>query len=347
MSLAQAWYNKAGWLHLLRPLSALFQVISAARRRLQSAQQQRSPVPVIIVGNISVGGTGKTPVVIALADALERQGLRVGVISRGYGGHASHYPLFVDTQTDVRHSGDEARLMRRYLRGPLVLDPQRPRALAELMAQHACDVIISDDGLQHYRLWRDIEIAVIDGVRGLGNGWCLPAGPLREPPQRLTEVDHILVNGDTLPELPAGAAEADLLQLLPTQWVNVKSAQVVSLSSFRLLLADGLQQQPSGIAAHAIAGIGNPTRFFDTLSAMGFDVHAHVFADHHAYQASDLAFASAKNSLLLMTEKDAVKCERFASENWWYLQVQAQLPARFLNSINKQLTQLANSKRGV
>lgn len=341
MGLAQAWYNKASWLHVLRPLSALFRLISALRRRCQSARQQRPSVPVIIVGNISVGGTGKTPVVVALADTLEQQGWRVGVISRGYGGHARQYPLFVNSKTDVRHCGDEARLMRQHLRGPLVLDPDRPRALAALMAQEPCDVIISDDGLQHYRLWRDIEIAVIDGVRGLGNGLCLPAGPLREPPHRLTEVHHILVNGASVPPLPDGAAEAGLLQLLPQQWVNVKTGQHVSLSSFRLLLD---AEPETRIAADAIAGIGNPARFFDTLDSMGFDVRPHVFADHHAYLPSDLAFATGKNAMLLMTEKDAVKCQRFAGDNWWYLQVKAALPEKFLDAIKLRVTQLKTSE---
>ncbi|MDO9521506.1 MAG: tetraacyldisaccharide 4'-kinase [Pseudohongiella sp.] len=347
MGLAQAWYTKAAWLHLLRPLSALFQLISSVRRRTQTAHQQRPPVPVIIVGNITVGGTGKTPVVVALADALEQRGLRVGVISRGYGGRARQYPLVVTSQTDVRHSGDEARLMRQHLRGSLVLDPDRPRALMALLAQDPCDVVISDDGLQHYRLWRDIEIAVVDAARGLGNGLCLPAGPLREPPERLMEVHHILVNGHPVPAMPSGAAEAETVQLLPQQWVNVKSGQKVSLSSFRLLLesSEGLQEQQTRIAADAIAGIGNPGRFFDTLDTMGFDVRAHAFSDHHAYQPSDLAFATAKNALLLMTEKDAVKCQRFAGDNWWYLQVRAQLPARFLDSIYNRVAELTEIRK--
>lgn len=339
MGLTQAWYNKAAWLHVLRPLSALFIIISAIRRRLQTAGQQRPSVPVIVVGNISVGGTGKTPVVLALASALEQHGWRVGVISRGYGGHARQYPLVVTAETDVRQSGDEARLMRKHLHGPLVLDPDRPQALDALMAQQPCDLVISDDGLQHYRLWRDIEIAVIDGTRGLANGLCLPAGPLREPSRRLIEVDHILINGDTAPTLPAGAAPAELVTLVPQQWVNVKTGQSVSLMSFRLLLDAG---EGVSIVADAIAGIGNPSRFFDTLASLGFEVRPHVFADHHAYQPADLAFASAKNALLLMTEKDAVKCQRFAGDNWWYLQVKATLPESFLEAVKSKILQLKN-----
>ncbi len=327
MALADAWYRRAAWLHLLRPLAVVFTLLARWRRRRLSRQQQASPVPVVVVGNISVGGTGKTPVVLALAALFEQHGWRCAVISRGYGGHARHYPLHVTADTDVRHSGDEARLMRRHLRGPLVVDPDRARALASVVGDHPCDVVISDDGLQHYRLPRDIEMVVVDGRRGLGNGFCLPAGPLREPPSRLRQVDYVLINGDAVPPLPAGIPAPVCFGLKPVGWVNVRTGQRVTLASFRLLLdADDNTRIP----AQAIAGIGHPQRFFDQLTAMGFDVSGHAFSDHHAYRASDLAFAN--KSLLLMTEKDAVKCQHFASENgagdnWWYLQVQAGLPA--------------------
>lgn len=224
--------------------------------------------------------------------------------------------------------------MRRHLRGALVVDPDRPRALATLLSSQPCDVVISDDGLQHYRLPRDFEVVVIDGRRGLGNGFCLPAGPLREPPSRLREADVILINGDNVPPLPAQIVDPICFALKPTAWVNVRTGQRVTLASFRLLLdADDNTRIP----AHAIAGIGNPQRFFDQLASLGFDVSGRAFADHHAYSAADLAFAG--DSLLLMTEKDAVKCEHFTldtgtrktrvGENWWYLQVQAELPPTF------------------
>lgn len=336
MALAQAWYRQAAWLHLLRPLSALFCALSAWRRRTQTAQQQRPPVPVIIIGNISVGGTGKTPVVLALADALQQRGWRVGVISRGYGGRARQYPLFVTDDTDVRHSGDEARLMRSHLQGPLVLDPDRPQALAALLAQQPCDVVISDDGLQHYRLWRDIEVAVVDGERGLGNGLCLPAGPLREPPARLRSVHHILVNGSAQPVLPAGVPQSHRVTLLPTAWINVRSGQQVSMDSFRLMAEDA-----GDAPVYAIAGIGNPARFFASLQGMGFNVQTREFADHHAYQPGDLTFAG--ESLLLMTEKDAVKCQRFAGRNWWYLQVRAILPDEFMQPLSQRVAELISA----
>jgi len=321
MALADAWYRRAAWLHLLRPLAALFTVLARRRRRQQSQQQKPSPVPVVIVGNISVGGTGKTPLVLALADLFERNGWRTGVISRGYGGQARQYPLEVTPDTDVRHSGDEACLLRRHLQGPMVVDPDRPRALESMLASHKVDVVISDDGLQHYRLPRDLEVVVVDARRGLGNGFCLPAGPLREPPSRLREADVVVVNGDKLPDLPQGIPQPFCIALRPVAWVNVRTGQQVSLASFRLVLD---APEDEDIPAWAIAGIGNPQRFFDQLKTMGFAVKSREFSDHHAYSPADLAFA--QNELLLMTEKDAVKCQRFAGENCWYLQVRAELP---------------------
>lgn len=341
-ALTDGWYTGARWLHLLRPLAALFRSISIIRRRHLSALQQPSAVPVIVIGNISVGGTGKTPVVLALAEALHNSGRRVGVISRGYGGRARQYPLWVTDSTDVRESGDEASMMRRTLRGPLVLDPDRSRALTAVTTQSDCDVVISDDGLQHYRLWRDIEIVVVDAARGLGNGWCLPAGPLREPPQRLDEVDYILLNGlpasqqaeqSQLPDIRTPQAQ---FTLVPQVWVNVRTGQQVSLAHLPLALHVGDDSEAPVV--DAIAGIGHPQRFFDSVQQLGFRVRPRVFADHHVYSAADLAFA--RHSVLLMTEKDAVKCQRFAGDNWWYLSVKAVLPAEFLQDVMGQLAAL-------
>jgi len=344
-ALTEGWYRGAWWLHALRPLAALYTGISIMRRRRLSAVQQQAAVPVIVIGNITVGGTGKTPVVLALADALHKSGRRVGVISRGYGGSARQYPLWVSETTDVRESGDEACMMRRTLRGPLVLDPQRSRALSALTSQAACDVVISDDGLQHYRLWRDIEIVVVDAARGLGNRLCLPAGPLREPAQRLKEVDYILLNGMPAPDaapraqLPVVATEKASFTLAPQVWVNVRTGQQVSLAHLPLALAsgdgNGDNDDNESALVDVVAGIGNPQRFFDTVQQLGFRVRPRAFADHHAYSAADLAFA--RQSVLLMTEKDAVKCQRFAGDNWWYLRVKAALPAEFLRNVMNQL----------
>lgn len=352
-ALTEGWYRGAWWLQALRPLAALYTVISVMRRRRLSALQQQPAVPVIVIGNITVGGTGKTPVVLALAEALHNSGRRVGVISRGYGGSARQYPLWVSETTDVRESGDEACMMRRTLSGPLVLDPQRSRALSALTSQSACDVVISDDGLQHYRLWRDIEIVVVDAARGLGNRLCLPAGPLREPAQRLNEVDFILLNGVPAPDaapraqLPVVATAQASFTLVPQVWVNVRTGQQVSLAHLPLALASGEgsgdNDDNESELVDVIAGIGNPQRFFDTVQQLGFRVRPRAFADHHAYSAADLAFA--RQSVLLMTEKDAVKCQRFAGDNWWYLRVKAVLPAEFLQSVMSQLAALETQRQ--
>ena len=360
--MVNAWYRGAWWLNLLRPLSVLFVWLARRRRRQQCSQVRPAQIPVIVVGNISVGGTGKTPVVLALSNALQRSGLRTGVLSRGYGGRARHYPYFVKSDSDVRATGDEALLLRRHLRGPLVLDPDRARGLAALENDGSCDVVICDDGLQHYRLWRDIEVVVMDAQRGTGNGLCLPAGPLREPPARLAEVDFIVVNGAVYddPSIDAPAIDAPAMdalskddqpgaatawrvaaaetpvspvQLVPHEWVNVKTGQRVALQEF--LLAQDLTEKQSSKNVYAIAGIGNPQRFFATLRELGIHAACHEFADHHLYQPRDLAFAG--QALLLMTEKDAVKCEQFAGNNWWYLSVQAQLSKNMLQQLGTRL----------
>ncbi len=332
--LVNAWYQKASWLHLLRPLSVLFSVLAARRRQRQQGQQRKPGIPVVVVGNITVGGTGKTPVVRALAEALHsRQGLRVGVLSRGYGGRAPAYPFEVLPDSDVRFTGDEAKLLRKYLQGPLMLDPDRSRGLKTLAESGRCDVIISDDGLQHYRLWRDIEIVMVDGQRGLGNGYCLPAGPLREPASRLREVDYLIINGEnhslSEQQLPIGATPITHCHLAPQAWVNLKSGQ--RLGTEELPLAAGPQN------VLALAGIGNPQRFFDTLVELGYQAQCRAFTDHHAYSADELRYAAGQ--MLLMTEKDAVKCQDFAEDNWWYLEVSAQLHESFLTDLCQQVSQ--------
>ncbi|ALO46463.1 tetraacyldisaccharide 4'-kinase [Pseudohongiella spirulinae] len=349
MWLVDAWYRGAWWLNLLRPLSALFVLLARRRRQKSGAQARPVDIPVIVVGNITVGGTGKTPVVLALAEALQRSGLRVGVLSRGYGGCAAQYPLRVTSDTPVKQCGDEASLMRRHLHGPLVLDPQRAHALHALVKSGECDVVLSDDGLQHHRLWRDVEIAVIDADRGLGNGLCLPAGPLREPPSRLAELDHIVLNGHMTQsslsqwQALAGTTPVSGMSLRAREWVNVKTGQRVALQQFFMALglddstelADDTtsagQAGSEQLSLHAIAGIGHPQRFFDTLQTLGLNPLCRAFPDHHNFVAEDLAFAGKQP--LLMTEKDAVKCHSFAGDNWWYLSVTAQLSPSLLKAL--------------
>lgn len=339
MFLVRAWYNKALWLHGLRPLAWLFRRLAAWRRVRLTAQQVAPGIPVVVVGNITVGGTGKTPVVQAIAEALQQRGLRVAVLSRGYGGSAAQYPYEVSANSSVQETGDEAYLLRRHIDSVLMLDPDRQRGLEALVAQQRCDVVISDDGLQHYRLWRDIEVIMVDGVRGLGNGLCLPAGPLREPPSRLREADYVVINGggQPLPEHLSADLPISHCHLAAAAWVNVGSGERVSLKG----LAQALGAQPdkqgiisqdaNGLPILAIAGIGNPQRFFDSLHEHGVVAQCQAYADHHPYREEELAYAS--DRVLLMTEKDAVKCERFAGHGWWYLEVRAALEPHMLSGL--------------
>lgn len=338
MFLVRAWYTRAGWLILLRPLSLLFSWLARRRRLKQEAAQQQAALPVIVVGNISVGGTGKTPLVLALSNALHERGITAGVLSRGYGGRAPQYPMQVTSDSDVGSTGDEARLLRRYSHGPMVVDPQRSRGLQALIDSGGCDVVISDDGLQHYNLWRDIEIVVIDGERGLGNGWCLPAGPLREPPARLAEVDYLVINGVNKAisdaELPGAETPVTSMRLIPQYWVNVRSGKRVDLQALPFMMSP-IPSSPGGTDIHALAGIGNPQRFFATLDTLGVQAQCHAYKDHHVYSAVELAYA--RDKVLLMTEKDAVKCEQFAGDQWWYLVVTAELDHAFTEAFCDQV----------
>lgn len=311
--LEQRWYSAQSAPLLLRPLAAAYAGISALRREKLSfsAQQNRLAAPVIVVGNISVGGTGKTPFVIWLVEQLRQWGFRPGIVSRGYGGHAPAYPFDVTPQTEAAVCGDEPLLLVRRLNVPLMVAPDRLAAARALIAQHAVDVIVADDGLQHYALPRDLEICVVDGVRGLGNGALLPAGPLREPPSRLRDVDLIVVNGGGWRS--AAAPHADM---------SLRMDQAVSL-------LDPVLCKPlpafAGQRVHALAGIGNPARFFGQLQSFGIEVIPHAFPDHHAYGATDISFGD--DLPVLMTEKDAVKCKTLATAQHWSVPVNAELSA--------------------
>ncbi len=284
---------------------------------------ERLPVPVIVVGNLTVGGTGKTPLTLWLAGLLKQQGYRPGIISRGYGGKKQAQPLIVGPDTSPEEAGDEPVLIARRSGCPVCVFPRRAQAGRLLLATADCNILIADDGLQHYALDRDIEIAVVDGARGFGNGHGLPAGPLREPPARLQSVDWVVYSG-------IGPAGSTVMTLTSGSAVNLANPDCHRpLSSF------------VGDPIHAIAGMGNPQRFFDDLRKQGLAVDGHAFPDHHAYRPEDLGFAG--STPLLMTEKDAVKCRRFATANFWFVPVQARLPAAFGEQL---LTQLKTKTHG-
>lgn len=324
-SLQASWYKNKGWSKLLLPLSGLFWLISTVRRHLyqRGILKQFSPgAPVIVVGNITVGGNGKTPLVIYLSQFLKQKGYRPGIISRGYGAKAPQYPMVVQVDSNPEHCGDEPLFIRQRVNCPVVVDPVRVRGAKHLVQQHNCNVIICDDGLQHYRLKRDIEIAVVDGQRRQGNNLLLPAGPLREGKWRLKEVDFVVLNGGKLKK------HEYLMSLEPARLVNVKyKNQSQSLSN---LCGD----------VTAIAGIGNPQRYFDLLRSKGVKLtHTIAFADHHQFKESDFP-----QGTVLMTEKDAVKCDDFAKDNWWYLPVSAKLTDEFDLALIKKLKSIKHNK---
>lgn len=302
------WYSNSKLSWLLLPFSLLFWLISQIRRALFSfgiKPSYRAPKPVVIVGNLSVGGNGKTPVVVWLVENLKKRGLRAGVISRGYGSQAKSYPLLVTEQTNPIEGGDEPVLIAKRTGVPVVISPNRQQAIELLLKQGDCDIIISDDGLQHYKLQRDLEIVVMDAERSLGNGFLLPAGPLRELPSRLKTVDFVITNGGGNPYSDA------VMTLVPHYAINLKTNEKRLLSEFQF--------------GSAIAGIGNPQRFFTMLEKLGISLtQTQAFQDHQHFEAPQLE-KLAQNQPLFMTEKDAVKCQAFAKENWWYVPVDAEI----------------------
>jgi len=326
--LSEAWYNDSLLVRLLWPLSLLFGVLAERRRQQQLRNPWQAGVPVIVVGNITAGGTGKTPVCLALAKHFTAQGQRVVIVSRGYGGSAVNYPLVVHADSDVIEAGDEAVLLARQSGCSVVVDPDRVRAAQLAEQQLQAQIILSDDGLQHYALARTVEIAVIDGVRGLGNGLLLPAGPLRESAARLRSVDFVIINGPLLWPLSVPAGKQVTMQLQAQGLCNLQSGERLSPQLW-------LQRHGPKTRVHAVAGIGNPARFFTSLQQLGFVIMRHAFADHHAYQSGDLAFAEA--APVVMTSKDAVKCLRFAKSDWWALEVEAILPPDFFMSMERKL----------
>lgn len=322
--LQKQWYRSTVWQFVLAPFSWLFGLIVALRRlayRIGVFKADSLPVPVIVVGNISVGGTGKTPLVIWLAQQLQAAGFSPGIISRGYGG-SSERPVSVSLGSDPVIAGDEPVLIANRTHLPVWVCRDRVAAgQALLNANPRCDVIISDDGLQHYRLHRDIEIVVIDGQRGFGNGRLLPAGPLREPVSRLQEVDAVVSHG--------GSEDARTFRME----LHAKAFYQVSDPTLTVN-ADALR----GKRLLAIAGIGNPERFFAQLRQMGLKPQTRAFPDHHAYRAEDFQdLQTAGIDAILMTEKDAVKCRSFAEAHWWYLQVNAEVRDGLLDRILAKL----------
>lgn len=310
--LERQWQSRTAGAALLYPLSLLFGAAAAGRRALYRAgilKRQRLRVPVIIVGNITAGGTGKTPLVLWLCNWLRAHGYHPGIVTRGYGGSAAQ-PRPVGIDADPARDGDEAVLLAARSACPVWSGRERAAAGRALLNAHPeCDVVVADDGLQHYALERDIEIAVVDGERGNGNGWLLPAGPLREPPSRLRTVDAVVVNGRATPDAANGVATFGM-QLAGDRFYNLAERD-----------RSAGPRDFAGKSVHAIAGIGHPQRFFRHLEQLGMTISAHPYPDHHAFTRDDLSYDGA--DAIVMTEKDAVKCLRFATQRCWVLPVDA------------------------
>ena len=317
------WYAPSPFGALLAPIGWLVALFTVLRRGAYRAGMRRSwriGCPVVVVGNLNVGGTGKTPLVIAIARLLAERGLRVGVVCRGYRGTASRWPRKVRPDSDPDRVGDEAVLLARRTGVSVAAGPNRIAAARILFRRSKCDVILSDDGLQHLRLARDVEIVVVDGVRRHGNGRCIPAGPLREPLSRLASVDLVAVNG-------AGRQGELEMRLVAGHAVNLVDASLTRpLDSFR------------DAPVHAVCAIGHQERFFRTLETHGVTIVRHPFPDHHPFREAEIRFPD--GAPVLMTEKDAVKCERFADARHWYVPVEAvlssALEARLLSVLRER-----------
>lgn len=326
--LVKAWYNKAPWLWLLWPVSLLFQFLANIRRKQQSKSQSTSDIPIVVVGNIAVGGTGKTPLIIALCKHLIAQGMKPGVISRGYGATSNSYPIDVTATTSPKLAGDEPVLIADKTGCPVVVDPNRTQALETIISTHDVDIVLSDDGLQHYKLPRRIEIAVIDGRRLFGNGLCLPAGPLREPISRLNEVDFIVINGESS-ESHDVLNQAHMIEIRSVAMTNLVNGDKRPVSGAPFNIGNTIQ---------AVAAIGNPERFFNSLETLPYPLQRFEYPDHYEFQPSDFSEdVFDANQPIVMTEKDAVKCRDFATSNMWSVQIEVDLPPAFLASFDAAL----------
>ena len=314
-----SWYKKSLWLYLLLPFSFIFSFLTDSRRKKFIANKSLSHkfnVPVIIVGNLTIGGTGKTPLVAYIAKELKSLGYKPGIVSRGYGGKFRE-TLEVTNETPVKQTGDEAQILAK-LDLPFYIDKNRVRAVKKLLENHECNVILSDDGLQHYNMTRDIEIVVIDGKRRFGNNLTFPAGPLRETKNRLDTVDFIVNNGG-----PTQNNEY-LMNVSPSRFIHLKSGKSYPVKEW-----------PMHKQVHAVAGLGNPGRFFDLLVRLGFDITRNSFPDHHNFTEEDIHFLD--HLPIIMTEKDASKCSNFDNNKIWYLTIEADVSDNFIEEIDNKL----------
>jgi tetraacyldisaccharide 4'-kinase len=333
--LEKFWYSNSYLRWLLMPLSWLIQLIALFKislYQLNILKSHSSKVPVLVVGNITVGGTGKTPFISFLISELHAKGLRVGLVSRGYHSKAPYYPYIVKGEDSVDVVGDEAFMQYFANKVPMVIGSKRAKAVELLTKTYDLDLIISDDGLQHYAMARDIEVMMIDASRLFGNQLMLPFGPLREPASRINSVDFAVLNG----------GEVSLLNQFKTKTsissIQIETEGLVHLVSGETVCLSNLKDNK----IHAVAGIGNPNRFFSTLVNHCDSFERSVFADHHQFVADDFRFKG--TSLVVMTEKDAVKCKAFAKDNWYYLKVKATMQKNEFEQLYLLIQKVINNK---
>ena len=340
--------RRSGWSFFLTPFSWIFYVLVAARRVFQTKINSNPPlaVPVVIVGNITIGGTGKTPLVISITRWLKEKGYNPGIVSRGYGGNSSHYPLLVNLDSKAEMVGDEPLLLAKIC--PVVVDPDRYRAANFLLEKTNCNLIISDDGLQHYKLPRDLEIAVVNGKKKFGNEKLLPAGPLREPLGRLKEVDFILINSNSsdIKKEPKQDIKDCLKNGIFFTTKAIQLKHLVSGETYPIIESSGLRGTINqrikdwhfNHKIHAVAGIADPQRFFDTLDGLGFSSILHSYPDHHSFTGEEFIFDD--DLLVVITAKDAVKCKSIINDKIWVLEVEAAPDPIFLKNLLGKLHEI-------
>lgn len=321
--LQKRWENKPSCFSPLTGCSFIYEKFVLLRRSLYQKnffKIKNFPVPIIIIGNLTTGGTGKTPMTAWLVNWLKSLGYNPGLVSRGYGGKSKKWPQPVFADSDPNLVGDEPVMLVKQTGSPMWVGPNRVKAVKSLLVNHACDIIVSDDGLQHYALGRQLEIVMVDGELGFGNEYCLPAGPLREPLSKLKEVDFLISTN----------------RLLEEAWeISYKTGNIYNLNNPNLILLPSALQNKK---VHAVAGIGNPKRFFNQLAELNIIFEPHIFPDHHRYCLQDLSFA--KEAVVIMTEKDAVKCCQFNQPNYWCLQLIPKLDATLVEELENRITEI-------
>jgi tetraacyldisaccharide 4'-kinase len=352
--LTRLWYSKNPWIFVLLPLSYIYLSAFKIHKLLYALNIKKifkSPVPVIGIGNITVGGTGKTPFTIELAKLLLHAGYKPGIISRGYKGRAKEFPKPVTAKSDPDLVGDEPVLIAQRTNCPVVVAPKRSEAVMMLLRDYECDVILADDGLQHHALNKDMEIILIDAKRQYGNGFCLPAGPLREPISRLSSATFLVASGssakqdDTRSSVASGSsAKQDDTRSSVANGSSAKQGyttflkldKIYNLKNHHLNFTPSYYQNKT---IHAISGIGHPEQFFESLRNLGLNIIEHSFPDHHRFQKKEFMFCK-NDDIVIMTEKDAVKCHHFATDNYWVLSVNAVISEPFIRDFMVKIKEL-------